>query len=131
MTFSSCSKANRGLLTFSRPLPVTMPNSARWPRSALIVSVRCPMSKSRIPSTIPKSCRSGVLTSTKRIVGRLVASTIASVSAISFFWFFTEGSTNLERDQLHFMARPCLWSSPVTRCGASLRGNLAAKGAPA
>ncbi|MNY41728.1 hypothetical protein D3C86_1765650 [compost metagenome] len=43
-------------------------------------------------STITLCC-SGDFTGTKRIVGRVTASQIASASAMSFFWRFTYGFT--------------------------------------
>ena len=42
---------------------------------------------------MPWDCCSCVFTATKRIVGREAASQIASASAASFFWRFTNGLT--------------------------------------
>src|SRR6266478_2426817 len=66
------------------PLAAVTPNSAAWPRSALISIVRCLTSKSRTPSIVSAACCSAVLTGTNRIVGRLIASQIASASIASF-----------------------------------------------
>src|ERR1700722_3918437 len=40
-----------------------------------------------------RACCSAVLTATKRMVGRLAASAIASASAVSFFWRLTKRLT--------------------------------------
>src|SRR5216683_1915183 len=45
------------------------PNSAAWPRRALISMVRCLTSRSRTLSIISAACRSAVLTGTNRIPG--------------------------------------------------------------
>ena len=70
-----------------------MPNSAKCPRSALIVCVRWRTSSSRVRNSTPRACCSCVFTATKRIVGPEVASQIASASVESFFCRFTNGFT--------------------------------------
>ena len=75
----------RQAVDMSGPLAATTPNSARWPRSALIVWVRWRTNRSRVLNSIPRPCCSAVLTATKFIVGRDAASQIASASAASFF----------------------------------------------
>jgi hypothetical protein len=42
---------------------------------------------------MPEACFSALFTATKRIVGRAAASLIASASATSFFYRFTNGFT--------------------------------------
>jgi len=74
-------------------LRTTIPNSARWPRSALIICVRWRTNRSRVRKTVAEACASAVLGLTKRIVGRWAASLIASASAMSFFCRFTNGLT--------------------------------------
>jgi len=59
----------------------------------LIACVRCRISSSRTRKTIAAPCVSSLFTGTKRIVGRIAASQMASASAMSFFWRFTKGLT--------------------------------------
>src|SRR4029077_2744116 len=66
------------------PWAAVTPNSAAWPRIALISIVRCLTSRSRTPSIVSAACCSAVLTGTNRMVGRLIASQIASASIFSF-----------------------------------------------
>ena len=85
----------------SPPCGATTPNSARWPRNALIIWVRWRTRRSRVWNNIPLACCSSVFTATKRIVGRCAASQhapdyvsgLASASAASFFCRFTNGLT--------------------------------------
>jgi hypothetical protein len=42
---------------------------------------------------LPRFWVSSLFTGTKRIVGRIAASQMASASAMSFFWRFTNGFT--------------------------------------
>ena len=63
--------------------PSSKTNSAKSPRKALNVSVRCQIRRSRSRKITPSLCCSGVFTSTVRMVGRLVASALASASAMS------------------------------------------------
>ncbi len=67
-----------------RLLAAVTPNSAAWPRIALISIVRCLTSISRTPSMVSAACCSTVLTGTNRMVGRLIASQIAAASIASF-----------------------------------------------
>ena len=60
------------------------PNSARWPRRALISIVRCRISRSRLRCMVSAACCASLLTGTKRIDGRVTASQIAAASAASF-----------------------------------------------
>src|SRR4051795_7478466 len=71
----------------------TMPCSDKWPRSALISCVRWRTRRSRVRNNIARACCSSVFIATKRMVGRLAASQIASASAASFFWRLTNGLT--------------------------------------
>src|SRR5215212_9813531 len=52
-----------------------------------------PDQRSRVRNSMARACCPSVLTATKRIVGRLAASAIASASAASFFWRLTKGLT--------------------------------------
>jgi hypothetical protein len=54
---------------------------------------RCLTSKSRVRNAIAAACCASVFGATKRMVGRKAASTIASASAVSFFYRFTNGFT--------------------------------------
>ena len=56
---------------------------------ALVSCVRRRTIWSRRPASISAACSSAVFTATKRIVGRLIASQIASASARSFLPRFT------------------------------------------
>ena len=78
-----------------RPRAATNPNSARFPRSALIVWVRWRTKRSRVRNSIAPAWLASVLTATNRMVGRLAASLIASASATSFFCRFTYGLTKI------------------------------------
>ena len=80
--------------TCAGPRGATIPNSARWPRNALIVCVRWRTAWSRQRNNMPRACCSALLTATQRIVGRDAASQIASASTASFFWRFTYGFTD-------------------------------------
>jgi hypothetical protein len=72
-------------VTLAMPCAATMPNSARWPRKAFTSIVRCRTRRSRVRCTIRTDCASALLTGTKRMVGRVTASQMASASAASFF----------------------------------------------
>jgi hypothetical protein len=64
----------------------TIPNSARWARIALITAVWLAskeMTRAVEHQTALLLCRPGL---TKRMLGRMTASQIASASAASFFW---------------------------------------------
>jgi hypothetical protein len=61
-----------------------MPSSARCPRRALLVTVRCRTSNCRVRSSIKTACCSFVLIGTNRIEGRVTASQIAAASLASF-----------------------------------------------
>jgi hypothetical protein len=67
------------------------PNSEIWAWIAFEICARCRFSMSRTLCNIIKLCCSGLFTATKRIVGRVTASQIASVSAASFFPRLTQG----------------------------------------
>ena len=60
------------------------------------------------------TCCSADLTRTKRMVGRLTASQIASASAASFLLRLTI----LRRHQTHLMAKLGQFVCPIMRCGA-------------
>ena len=75
------------------PCAVTMPNSLAWPRMALTSWVRCRTASSRTPSAMVWACCSADLTGTKRMVGRLAASLMASASLRSFLLRLTKGLT--------------------------------------
>ncbi|MND65930.1 hypothetical protein D3C80_573150 [compost metagenome] len=70
-----------------------MPNSAMWLRIALEIWMRWRIRIDRVRCSTITLCCSGDFTGTKRIVGRVTASQIASASAMSFFWRFTYGFT--------------------------------------
>ncbi|MNE05340.1 hypothetical protein D3C80_978980 [compost metagenome] len=70
-----------------------MPNSAMWLRIALEIWMRCRIRIDRVRCNTITLCCSGDFTGTKRMVGRVTASQIASASAMSFFWRFTYGFT--------------------------------------
>jgi len=59
----------------------------------LISVVRWRMNNWRVRCSTRMLCCSQVLSSTKRIVGLVTASQIASASAASFFWIFTYAFT--------------------------------------
>jgi transposase InsO family protein len=61
-----------------------MPNSVRCPRNALIRTVRCRTRRSRTRCNISAARCSALLMGTKRMVGRVTASQMASASAASF-----------------------------------------------
>jgi hypothetical protein len=71
------------IATFSGPFAPITPNSAAWPRTALISMVRCLTNKSRPRSSISAAWSSVLLIGTKRIPGRLIASQIASAHGSS------------------------------------------------
>jgi len=81
ITTSSCS------IPF-RPIGATTPNSDKWARKAFDICVRWRLSINRTRCNIITLCCSGVFTGTKRIVGRVTASQMASASAASFFCRF-------------------------------------------
>ncbi|MNI53917.1 hypothetical protein D3C73_1087770 [compost metagenome] len=66
-----------------------MPNSAMWLRIALAIWMRCRIRIDWVRRNTITLCCSGDFTGTKRMVGRVTASQIASASAMSFFWRFT------------------------------------------
>jgi hypothetical protein len=78
-------------------MAATIPNSARLPRKALMIWVRCFTScftkRSRARNTRAAACVCSLLGTTKRMVGRWASSQIASASAASFFWRLTNGFT--------------------------------------
>jgi len=80
---SAASRASSAAI-LSGPLAATTPNSAAWPRIALPSWVRLRTRRSRMVTSISAACWSTVLTGTKRMVGRLIASHRASASAASF-----------------------------------------------
>lgn len=57
------------------------------------MAVRCRTRRPRAPKAAPAACVSSLLIATNRVVGRSAASQIASASAASFFWRFTNGFT--------------------------------------
>ena len=59
------------------------PSSAMCPRKAFTSMVRCRTSRSRVRCSISIACCSAVLIGTKRMLGRVTASQIASASAAS------------------------------------------------
>src|SRR5438270_3475499 len=73
------------------------------------------------------SCCSIVFTATKRMLGRLIASQIASASLASFLLLFTYGFTNC--GAINFTAIPCAWNAraPVVRATTSLHADHAAR----
>src|ERR1700722_18620965 len=74
-----------------------------------------------------RACCSCVLTATKRIVGRLAASAIASASAVSFFWRLTKGLTYAGGDQANFMPGVADSPTPVMGAPTGLHGDDAAR----
>lgn len=66
-----------------------------WPEipPPLTSIVRCRMRRSRVLCSTSTPCCSALFDGTKRIDGRETASQIASASAASFFWRFTNGFT--------------------------------------
>jgi len=75
------------------PRRAMRPNSARWPRTALINCVRWRSSKARVRCSIIAACCSTDLIGTKRMLGRTTASQIPSASAASFLLVLTKGRT--------------------------------------
>ena len=55
--------------------------------------VRWRTCRSRVRNSIARAWLASLLRATKRMVGRVAASTIASASAVSFFCRFTDGFT--------------------------------------
>jgi hypothetical protein len=70
------------------PIGATTPNSERCARIAFDSWVRWRLSINRTRCSIITLCCSGVFTGTKRMVGRVTASQMASASAASFFCRF-------------------------------------------
>src|SRR5437660_11769674 len=112
------------------PLAVVTPNSAAWPRIALISIVRCLTSRSRTPSIVSAACCSAVLTGTNRMVGRLIASQIASTSIASFLPRLTPAFAGagsrldvLRRDQQHLVPQAAQPPRPVMRSAARLEAD--------
>ena len=64
------------------------------PGSEFALAVRCPINSDRTRCVAWMSCCSTDFTWTKRILGRLIASHIASASLASFLLLFTYGFTN-------------------------------------
>ena len=60
-----------------------------WPRMAFAVWLRWRTNNSLVFKTMLAACSSGVLIGTKRIVGRVTASQIASASAASVLFRLT------------------------------------------
>src|SRR6516162_5671794 len=83
-TSSPVAKRCSSAATCLGPLATVTPNSAAWPRMALISIVRCLTSKSRTPSIVSAACCPALLTGTNRVLGRPIASQIASASIASF-----------------------------------------------
>src|SRR5262245_37173439 len=77
---ASASASSRSSSTRPMPLATTMPNSARWLRTAFTLIVRCLTSSSRVLCSISVACCSAVFIGTKRMPGRDTASQIASAS---------------------------------------------------
>ncbi|SUJ13143.1 Uncharacterised protein [Sphingomonas paucimobilis] len=75
------------------PIGVAIPNSARCARIAFDNCVRWRFRIRRTRCSIIAPCCSGDLMLTKRIVGRVTASQIASASAASFLPRLTYGFT--------------------------------------
>src|SRR3954454_7788848 len=76
-----------------QPWPRTMPSSARCPRRAFTCMVLCLTRSCRIRCSWAIVCCSTVLTGTKRMLGRVTASQIASASAASCLLVLTYGLT--------------------------------------
>jgi len=108
------------------------PELAMYARIALISVVRWRTNIWRIRCRTSTLCCSHVLSSTKRIVGLVTASQIASASAASFFWIFTyaftyRGGINRTRCPSRWISRP-QWcavahASIPTRQGGSFSKN--------
>ena len=79
-----------------------------------LITIRCRISRSRVRCLHQLTCCSADLTRTKRMVGRLTASQIASASAASFLLRLTI----LRRHQTHLMAKLGQFVCPIMRCGA-------------
>src|SRR5215470_4380556 len=71
-----------------------MPYSCRSPWTSFTRAVRAPMSRSRTRWRAWRSCWSTSLIGTKRMVGRVTASAMASASRLSFLFDLTYGFTN-------------------------------------
>ena len=82
--FLICDDGKKLIDAATPPMEATMPNSERCARSELESWVRWRLSINRTRCSIITLCCSGVLTGTKRMVGRVTASQIASASAASF-----------------------------------------------
>ena len=77
----------------SRPIGAISPNSAMCARIVLESSIRWRISVIRVRWITIWLCCSGLFTSTKRMLGRVTASQMASASAASFFCRFRYGFT--------------------------------------
>src|SRR5216684_8168220 len=114
--------------TLTRPLAAITPNSAAWPRIALITIVRCLTNRSRTLSSINAACCSALLIGTKRIAGRLIASQIAAASIASFLPRLTPafagagaGLDVLRRQHHHGVPQATQYPGPVMRSTAGLQ----------
>jgi hypothetical protein len=68
------------------PAGASTPNSAMWPRMALMSVTRWRDSSSWVRWMTLAACCSTVLSGVVRTLGRVTASQIAAASAASFFW---------------------------------------------
>jgi hypothetical protein len=104
---SSTSSRNRSNLR--RPWGTVMPRSSSAARSWLISAVRSPTNRERARCRLCMSSCVSLLSSTKRMVGRVAASAIASASRSSFFCALTYGCTY--SGDISRTACPCAWSA--------------------
>src|SRR3979411_1073497 len=97
-----------------------MPHSERWPRSALTLIVRCLTSSSRVLCSISVACCSALLTGTKRIPGRDIASQQAFgvdrvvLAALDIVLCVSR------RHQQHFVTHGLEFTRPIMRRAAGL-----------
>jgi len=92
-SLSPSSIAAKCCSSLRRPCGAVLPRSSKMVRIWLISAVRSPTSRSRARCNDCMSSCSSLLISTKRIVDRVAASTIASASRSSFFCALTYGRT--------------------------------------
>src|ERR1019366_9403723 len=118
---SVASLSARSSNSSTRPIPLaaTMPNSERWPRSALTLIVRCLTSSSRVLCNISVACCSALLIGTKRIPGRDIASQCVGVDHVVLA-ALDIGLGVSRRHQQHFVSHGLELTRPIMRRTAGL-----------
>src|SRR6516225_4331088 len=122
-TSSPVAKRCSSAATCLGPLATVTPNSAAWPRMALISIVRCLTSKSRTPSIVSAACCPALLTGTNRVLGRPIC--LADRLRIDRVVLATPHVSLdvLRRDQQHLVPQPPQHPCPVVRGAASLHAD--------